>query len=270
MFCRWRKNLASGFAVAWLAALFVPVLPAQAATRSSVSTGDILQGETFSTLYFFAADGMRYVFPNEKTYFTWYDDFSNVKRITDDDLGQIQIGGNVTYKPGERLVKINTDPKTYAVEQGGTLRWIESEQVAAILYGDNWGDDVDDIPDAFFANYRLGLPIDHPDDYIVQLALASADDINSDKGIDVPETILIAGNGYNPIDIIIEAGDSVRFYNDDTRQHTVTAEDLLWGSGTLAPGAEFVHTFESVGTYPFFDSYNSRNSGAVYVTSSSE
>lgn len=267
---RWRILLGGVFAVAYAAALCSPFAPVQAATLSSVATGDVLQGERFSTLYFYAADGMRYVFPNEKTYFTWYDDFSDVKHITDEDLARIQIGGNVTYKPGVQMIKIDTDPKTYAVDEHGTLRWIETEQVATILYGADWATHIDDLPDAFFANYILGVPIDHPDDFIVKNVLSSTTDINDDKGIEVPETITITTDGYTPIDVTIEAGRSVRFINDDTRQHTVTAENLLWGSGTIAPGGEFVHTFESAGTYPFFDSYNSRNSGAVYVTSHSE
>lgn len=270
MFCYWRKALGSLCAVACLATTLFAVLPANAATRASIAPGDVIQGQQFSTLYFFAADGMRYVFPNEKTYFTWFDDFTVVDRMTDSELGNIQIGGNVTYKPGVKMVKINTDPKTYAVERGGVLRWIETEQIASILYGEDWQSLVDDIPDAFFANYTIGAPIDHPDDFILKDIAESAHDINEDKGIDVPLVIIMTDDGYSPIELTVEAGQSVRFINDGIERHTVTAEDLLWGSGTLAPGAEFVHTFESVGTYPFFDSYNSRNSGAVYVISPSE
>lgn len=252
-----------------LVALSATCLPGAGIT-ASVSTvafpGEILQGETFSTLYYYAADGMRYVFPDEKTYFTWYPSFDNVKRISDLELGRIQIGGNVTYKPGVQMVKIDSDPRTYAVAEGGMLRWIESEAIATALYGDNWATKINDLPDVFFTNYDVGPSIRHPDEYILRHVLEATDTIGEDKGIITPPIISLTHTGYSPIETTVEIGQSVRFVNNDTIQHTVTAENLLWGSGTLAPGAEFVHTFDSAGTHPFFDSYNSRNSGAVYVT----
>lgn len=236
------------------------------AVTTAAEPGDLIRGQNYSSVYYLGADGLRYVFPNEKTYFTWYPDFSNVQWITDEELGLIQIGGNVTYKPGVQLVKINTDPKTYAVSEGGVLRWVETEQLAATLYGDTWASAVHDLPDAYFTNYRLGSSIYLPNDYDAQEIQNATSDINDDKNLVAPAVITINGVGYTPIDVTIEAGQSVRFVNNDSVQHTVTADDLLWGSGTLAPGAEFVHTFSSEGTYPFFDSYNARHTGAVYVT----
>lgn len=235
------------------------------AVTTAANPGDLIRGSTYPSVFYLGADGLRYVFPNQKTYFTWYSTFNNIKRISDTDLGLIQMGGNVTYKPGVKMVKINTDPRTYAVEEGGVLRWVESEPLAASLYGDDWAKKVDDIPDAFFANYTIGQPIDDIADYNPAEALAGTRDIGDDKNIITPAVISITGTTYSPIDVIIAPGTSVRFVNDDSVQHTVTADDLMWGSGTLAPGAEFVHTFHSVGTYPFFDSYNSRLTGAVYV-----
>ena len=62
-----------------------------------------------SAVYWYGADGKRYVFPNEKTYLSWYADFSGVQTVSDADLASIMIGGNVTYKPGVRMLKITTD-----------------------------------------------------------------------------------------------------------------------------------------------------------------
>lgn len=235
------------------------------AASVSPAAGSLIRGDSFPSVFYLGADGLRYVFPNEKTYFTWYSGFTNVKNIGDEALGKIQMGGNVTYKPGTRLVKINTDPRTYAVEEGGVLRWVETEEIAAALYGGDWNTKVDDIPDAFFANYTLGQPIDNANDYVLSDVLANTTDIGDDKNIITPAVITITGSAYTPIDVTIPPGTSVKFVNNDTVQHTVTADDLTWGSGTLAPGAEFVHTFGSVGIYSFFDSYNSRLTGAVYV-----
>src|SRR5690349_3043752 len=72
------------------------------AFASSVNSGDLVRGQTYSAVYYIGADGLRYVFPNQKTYDTWYSNFNTVKFISDADLAKIQIGGNVTYKPGVR------------------------------------------------------------------------------------------------------------------------------------------------------------------------
>lgn len=110
-------------------------------------------------MYYCGNDGKRYVFPNDKVYFTWYPNFSGVVTISDQTLGSITIGGNVTYKPGSRLIKVNTDQKVYAVGAGGTLRWVETEAIAAALYGSQWKFQVVDIADSFFVNYKTGTSI---------------------------------------------------------------------------------------------------------------
>ena len=147
---------------------------AQAAT---LSPGDLIKASG-PAVYYYSADGKRYVFPNEKTYFSWFSDFGSVKTITDAELAAILIGGNVTIRPGTKLVKITTDPKTYAVsDRCGTLHWIQSETVAKSLYGDNWAQRVVDVPDAFFVDYEVGSSIAtavHPDGTLVKYASDSS------------------------------------------------------------------------------------------------
>ena len=155
---------------------------AQAAT---ISSGDLIKAST-SAIYYYAADGKRYVFPNEKTFKTWYADFSSVKIITDAELAGIQISGNVTYRPGVKMVKITTDPKVYAVAANGILRWITTASLAASLYGANWVEKVDDVPDAFFVNYNVASPINNVSDYSPAAATASSVSINADKSLIVP------------------------------------------------------------------------------------
>jgi len=100
-------------------------LSAQAAVLplAQIQPGDLIRGTSFPAVYYYGRDGFRYVFPNDKAYFTWYSDFSSVKWISDADMGKVQIGGNVTYRPGVKMIKINSDPKTYAISRGGKLRW---------------------------------------------------------------------------------------------------------------------------------------------------
>lgn len=112
------------------------------------------------TVYYCARDGKRYVFPNHKIYQTWFDDFSHVITFSDEHIAMIPLGGNVTYKPGARLVKVQTDPKVYAVSRGGTLRHVKDESAAERVFGKDWAQQVDDIPDPLFTDYTIGEDIE--------------------------------------------------------------------------------------------------------------
>ena len=112
-----------------------------------------------SAVYYCGRDGRRYAFPNTKVFTAWYADFSKVKIISKEQLASLPFGGNVTHRPGARLVKIQSDPKTYAVGRGGLLRLLPDEATAAILFGPHWSALVDDLDVAFFASYRMGTDI---------------------------------------------------------------------------------------------------------------
>lgn len=122
-------------------------------------SGSLIKSPAFPAAYYCGADGKRYVFPNQQTYLTWYTDFLTVKTITPQELAAIPLGKNVTYRPGTRLVKIQTDPKVYAVSRGGVLRWVVSPEIAAGLYGSEWSKKMEDIPEVFFSDYTIGEPI---------------------------------------------------------------------------------------------------------------
>jgi uncharacterized protein YkwD len=134
-------------------------------------------------VYYYAADENRYVFPNAGTYRSWFVDFSSIVQVSDAELASMPLGGNVTYRPGIRMVKIQTDPKVYVVTRGGVLHWVGSEALAEDLYGQFWNTAIDDVPDAFFVNYQVGAPIDSLKDYSPFFTAEATDTINSDKQI---------------------------------------------------------------------------------------
>lgn len=126
---------------------------------AAVASASPLVKASTAAVYFIGTDAKRYVFPNEKTYATWYKDFSQVRTISDAELASYPIGGTVTYQPGSRMLKLTTDPKVYAIEGPRTLRPIQDESIARALYGNTWTYLVDDLPDAFFTQYTLGPSI---------------------------------------------------------------------------------------------------------------
>ncbi len=164
------------FLLVALLALCVPTSFCAAAPNG----GDLIKGSGPS-VYYFGSDSKRYVFPTEKTYLSWYADFSTVKTISDTELASYMLGGNVTYKPGSYMVKITTDPKVYAVDAHGTLRWVQTETLAQSLYGATWAKQIHDIPDAFFVNYNIGLPIVSLADFVPATVGAAAISINTDR-----------------------------------------------------------------------------------------
>ncbi len=122
---------------------------------AAASAGDLIKTDAYSTVYYLGEDGKRYGFPNEATFFSWYDDFSGVMTVAQDELESYRVAGMITMRPGTKLVKIQSDPRVYAVEPGGALRWIDSEETAQALYGDAWNTIIVDVPDAFIGNYSV-------------------------------------------------------------------------------------------------------------------
>lgn len=145
---------------------------------------------SWQSVYYYASDGYRYVFPNDKTFKTWFSDFSSVKTVSNKELMNIPLKGNITYRPGIKMIKIQTSPKVYAVEKGGILRWIKTEELAKELYGANWNMQVDDVPDAFFTNYIEGEPIEGVSDYNAQIKAEEVKTINKDKAISETNSVL--------------------------------------------------------------------------------
>lgn len=185
-------------------------------------------GSVCSAVYYLGANGKRYVFPNEKTYKTWYSDFSGVKSISQTEMESYPIGGNVTYRPGVKMIKIQTDPKVYAVDKNGSLRWVNSEAVAKALYGDMWNKQIDDVSDAFFVNYTVGTEISSASQYDKTAVWTASSSINVDKGLSGGPSV-----GGSTLTIALSA---------DT-----PASGLVFGSASRVPFTTFTLTASSDG-----------------------
>jgi len=193
--------MAKKFSLLFFAVLLVlGLLPVSALACESLKSGTLIKA-TDNAVYYYGANAKRYVFPNEKTYKTWFANFLLVIPISAELLADIPIGGNATYKPGVRLVKITTDPKVYWVDKQGTLRHIKTESIAKELWGNTWYKMIDDVQDALFVNYQIGAPIEAA----VLPEIETAYSINQDKTLsDQPDPdsseigkIVLTGNAVN-------------------------------------------------------------------------
>jgi hypothetical protein len=115
---------------------------------------------TDTTVYYIGLDAKRHPFPSLAVYNTWYSDFSGVKTIDAATIATIPLGNPVLVRPGTHWVKIQSDPKTYYVEPGYTLRWIKDEATALALGGSDWNKNIVDIEPTYFTKFKVGADID--------------------------------------------------------------------------------------------------------------
>ena len=137
---------------------------------SVTEIGDYIRSSYFSTVYYLDTDSstgdmVRRPFMDAQTFFTYQDNFDNVKTVTDATLTTITLGHPMLPNPGVVLIKIQSDPKVYAIDSDGiTIRWIASEEVANTLYGDNWNQYIIDVEATFFPRFTQGDDVDEADD----------------------------------------------------------------------------------------------------------
>ena len=78
-------------------------------------------------------------------------------------------------------------------------------------------------------------------------------------------SVRMAGSRFEPATLTIAPGSTVRWFNDDSLPHTVTATDGSWDSGNLAPGGKFERRFDSPGTYAYLCRYHPGQTGTIVV-----
>ncbi len=130
-------------------------------------------------VYYIGRDGKRHSFPNARAYFTWYTNFDTVTIVTPEVMRNVPIGKNVTYRPGQRLVKFTSLNRVYAVSASTGLRWIPTESLAVSLFGADWSTKVDDIDDSFYTNYTFGADIQTTNDYSATIEALNASNLSS-------------------------------------------------------------------------------------------
>ena len=146
--------------------------PVKAAGNYDAGSLLALEDTTDAAVYYIGSDGAKYVFPDSKTYFTWYENFDNVVRVDVAELDLYENGGTVTYRAGTKLVTTPDTANVYALEPGGFLRLIPDADTAAAVYGDGWGAMIQDvIPGYFLSSYTTGSDLDttFPTGTLVQL-----------------------------------------------------------------------------------------------------
>jgi hypothetical protein len=84
----------------------------------------IIKTATYPAVYY-VSGGKKYLFVNRVTFGTWRADFSGLKVVSQADFDSVNLGGNVTARPGVSLVKFDNSANVYAVLQAPFwLSWL--------------------------------------------------------------------------------------------------------------------------------------------------
>ncbi len=121
--------------------------------------GDVYPNDPCTSVYYYGVDGKRHAFPTESVFSSWFSDFDDLVIISDTAMSDIPLGKNVTFRPGERMVKFSTN-SVYAVSFAGVLRPIANAEIAEALFGEDWVSLIEIVDDVFYGNYRMGATIE--------------------------------------------------------------------------------------------------------------
>jgi plastocyanin len=78
--------------------------------------------------------------------------------------------------------------------------------------------------------------------------------------------VRIADFAFTPDSRSAKVGDSVKWTNEDSATHTVTAHDGAFDSGNLAAGKAFSFTFDKAGTFAYHCNIHQTMTGTVTVS----
>lgn len=149
---------------------------------SVVRAGDVVTSEGLPNNYYIGMNGKRYVFPTLQTYRTWYPDNATLKKLDRKKLEAIPLTGNVTYRPGMRVITFATDPTYYVVSHGGVLREA-SQSLLRSYYGNNWKERVDTLEEYYLPDYTIGAPIYSLSSYSPQAEYDLSKTVGHDKNL---------------------------------------------------------------------------------------
>ena len=79
------------------------------------------------------------------------------------------------------------------------------------------------------------------------------------------KVVSIKRTAFQPATVSIVAGDSIRWRNDDTRDHQVVSTAGAFASPVLVPGRTYTFRFDVAGTYRYRDALNPSVTGTVRV-----
>jgi len=81
----------------------------------------------------------------------------------------------------------------------------------------------------------------------------------------VTKTVSITATAFSPTSRTIATTDSIKWTNNDTKNHQVVANNGSFVSPTIAPGKSYTHVFNTAGTFRYHDALYPSRTGRIVV-----
>lgn len=81
--------------------------------------------------------------------------------------------------------------------------------------------------------------------------------------------VSIVDFSFNPSSINVTAGDSVKWTNNGSFDHTSTSDSGVWNSGTIPSGSSFTRQFSTPGSFPYHCAIHTTMQATVIVSPTS-
>ncbi len=116
---------------------------------------------------------------------------------------------------------------------------------------------VDELPPAESESSAAEEPTEEPD---------------TGEGVEVLDRaeLSIADFSFRPRTVTIVVGGTVVWSQEDSAPHTVTSDDFIFDSGTMAEGGDFQFTFDTPGTFTYYCEIHPRMTGVIEVVEAAE
>jgi plastocyanin len=101
---------------------------------------------------------------------------------------------------------------------------------------------------------------------VVLLAVSGLALVTGDRLDAGGASVAVVDFAFQPGGVQVSAGGTVSWTNNGESEHTVTASDGSFNSGTLSPGAGFSSTFSTPGTFSYNCTLHPEMTGTVTVT----
>ena len=156
------------------------------------------------------------------------------------------------------------DPPEIQIKPGETVRWTnaDSEDHTATADDESWDTGVigprESVELSFRAEAKYGYHCELNPRLEGRL-------IVGDGGGGKVHEVMITGRGYDPAELQIKPGETVRWTNVDSEDHTATADDESWDTGVIGPRESVELSFRAEAKYGYHCELNSRLEGRLIV-----
>lgn len=154
--------LGTTFTFLFVLATLVAVQPAYAAVDAPDNS--LVRGDADAAVYLYV-DGLLHPFVNAAAFHSFNLSFDDLVVVPQHQIEATAVRGYILNQT--QLIKQIGDPEVYLFMADGTLRPVPNEEVAAVLFGAQWGSMIREVRPRFFHAYDIGAPLTGLDSWLV-------------------------------------------------------------------------------------------------------